>query len=276
MTTANMRLVPRNDHLDAVLTASATEVSGFEVGNTQNTRRNSFLRTVGSSSWSFTGVFPANRTLSHFSMWRHLNHAGSIKLELFTDTAASVAATPFASSGVVSAVPYTSVGGYTWSDGSNDPLQSRMPFYLWFAATVCRSYKVTFSGTPAQSYWQAGHFFLGRYFEFTYSPKWGMLRGFEDLSDGVESVDGSLLTNVGESRVTLGFDYDWIVEAEVPALLDMAEYNLTARPIVASAFAGDGTRKEAKHTVCGTFRSVDSIGRTSVNRLGRGFQIRGI
>jgi len=258
---AGLCVVPKNDHDDATLLPSAPEVAGFEIENTQNTQRNKFMRTTSAAAWSFTGVLPAVRVASHFSMWRHLNHAGNIKLELFTDDGASVPATPFASSGVVSCVPYSGVGGYVWSDGTTDALRSAMGFYLWFAPTPYRSYRVTLSGTPAQAYWQAARFWLGRYLECGRTASYGLQFGQDSVSDAVRSQGGDLVTSIGATWRRLTFDLNVKTDAEFIDWVAIRDYALTAREIVVSLFQGNGTLKEALHTVPGRLTSLNDLGR---------------
>lgn len=261
MTTANLRIVPKNDHDDAVLTPSAAEVVGFEVANTQNTRRSSVLRTTSNSGWSFTGVLPATRTVSHFSMWRHLNHAGSMRLQLYSDAGAT---SGVYDSTAVSCIPYSSRGAYTWSDGSTDPLQSGMPYYLWFTPMACRSYKVTFSGTPGQAYWQVSRFWLGRYFELVRSAAYGTLQvGQQTITDSARTQGGSLQANQWATWRTMTFDLNGIDEADLVSWVDVRQYIGVSKDVVVSAYPGDGDRREAIYTIAGRFSNLNDIGRPS-------------
>src|SRR5689334_11098703 len=121
MSFENLTIVPYNDLDDAAITCTETPLVGFEVENTQNTQRGYYWRSATSGGQSITWVFPENRTLDHFSMWRHLNHAGSIRIQAYTNTGASTPASPFSDSGTVSCIPYTASETYVSSRGTNNP-----------------------------------------------------------------------------------------------------------------------------------------------------------
>jgi hypothetical protein len=270
MTTANLRIVPKNDWDDATLTPSAAAVVGYEVTNTQNTIRGQVWRTTSNAGQSVTAVFPDARTLSHFSMHRHLCHAGSVQIQLYSDAAAT---TLVYNSTALSATPYTASEPYVWSQGSNDPLKTYAPFYLWFAEqSSIRAAKITFSGTPSQNYWQVSRVWLGRYLELGINPQYGFQLGQAENTDRERTQGGSLRTNAGEQWRTFTFDLNDIADTELATWVDLRAYAGTSKDVAISAFPGDGTRLEELHTLAGRLSNLNDIGR-QVNRLTQRIQI---
>lgn len=271
--TSNLRIVPKNDWDDAELTPSVTAEVGYEVTNTQNTIRGQVWRTTSNAGQSITAVLPSSRVLSHFSMHRHLCHAGSLRVQLYTDAAATTPASPFSDSGVVSATPYTASEPYTWSEGSNDPLKTLAPYWLWFAETTVRAIKITFSGTPSQNYWQVSRVWAGRYLELFYDPPFGgMLLGQQENTDRERTQGGSLRTNAGEQWRNMTFDLHAMREYELAPWIDIRAYAGTTKDVMVSVYPGDGTRREALYTLAGRLANLNDIGR-DVNRLTTRIQV---
>lgn len=265
-----MRIVPKNDWDDATLTVSAAEEDGFPVQNTQNTIRDKTWRTTSNSSQSVTGVWASAITLSHFSMWRHLNHAGSFRWQLYSDAAATAG---LYDSAALSATCYSAAEPYTWSSGTNDPLKTKAPSWLWYSEiALVRAAKLTFSGTPSQAYWLASRIFCGRYMGLAVNPVYGLQLGQQTLTERGRSQGGSLRTNEGESFRTLNFDLNDINENELASWMDIREYAGTSKDVVASVFPGDGTRLEALNMICGRMMNLNDIGR-QVSRLTMRVQI---
>jgi hypothetical protein len=262
---SNLRIVPRNDWDDATLTVSTAAETGFQVENTQNTIRDKKWRTASNATQSITGVWDSSRTVSHFSMHRHKNHAGNIRVQLYSDAGATV---QVYDSGTVSAVPYTVSETYTWSDGSNDPFQEKSPYWLWFSPTIARSVKVTFSGTSANFY-EASRLWLGRYMEFSSSPDFGAELGVQDLTDRERTQGGSLRTNESETWRTMKLDLHNVRPTEYATLLDIMDYATTSKDVVVSVYPGDGTRKEALYTMAGRLSNLNSIARQVSRYTGR-------
>lgn len=264
---SKLRIVPKNDWDDMVLTPSAAAEVGFEVTNTQNTIRGQVWRTTSNASQSIIGVLPSSRILSHFSMHRHLNHAGNIRVQAFSDAAATIPASPFSDSGAVSAIPYTADEPYEWSEGSNDPFFSSAPYWLWFEETTIRALKVTFSGTPDQNFWQASRFWAGRYMSLYYDPPFGgMFLGQQENTDRERTQGGSLRTNIGEQWRTMSFDLHAIKEYELAPWIDIRAYAGTSKDVMVSVFPEYGTRREALYTMAGRLANLNDIGR-EVKRL---------
>lgn len=264
--TTNLRIVPKNDWDDAVLTPSDSAASGFAVENTQNTIRDKTWRTTSNASQSVTGVWSASRTISHASMHWHLNHAGSWRVQLYSDAGASV---QVYDSGAVSATSFTASEAYTWSEGSNNPFLTKAPTWLWFTPTAARSIKITFSGTPSQDYWQVSRVWAGRYLEFSSSPDFGAELGVEDLTDRQRTQGGSLRTNESETWRTMKLDLHNVRPTEYATLLDIMDYATTSKDVVVSVYPGDGTRKEALYTMAGRLSNLNSIARQVSRYTGR-------
>ena len=259
MTTDNLTIVPKNDADDAVLTVSSA-VTGFEAVNTQNTVRSRVWRSTSNAGQTFTGVWSASRTISHASLHAHLCHAGSWRLQLFSDAGATVQVLD-ATGGATSATSYTASEPYVWSEGSNDPFRSNSPTWVWFAETLARSFKLTLSGTPAQAYWQIGRLWLGRGLRLAVNPAYGLQLTIVDNTDTDITRGGSARTNLGAYWRMLQFDLQGINDNEYATWMDIMTQAGRGRDVLASVFKGDGTRKEALHTIAGKFPSLDTIAR---------------
>lgn len=259
MTTSRLRIVPKNDWDDATLTVSDAAVVGFEAENTQNTIRDKTWRTTSNAAQSITAVWPSAITLSHFSMHRHLNNAGTFRWQLYSDAGATV---QIHDSTALSATTYTRSEPYAWSDGDDDPFLSRAPSWYWHSEIAnVRAARLTFSGTPAQAYWQASRIWCGRYMQLDRSPARGIEFGQFDNTDRERTQGGSLRTNAGESWRQFTFDLKAIKESEFATWVDIREYAGTSKDVVVSVFPGDGTRKEALYMMAGRMMSLNAIGR---------------
>lgn len=258
MTTGNVRIVPRNDWDDLTLSVSGTEASGFPVGYTQNTDRGKRLRTTDLTTYVITGTNSANHVASHFSLFRHHLHGASIRVQLYSDVGAT---TQVYDSGTVAAICYTAPDPYTWSDGTNDPFQSLAPFWLWFSEVTYRAIKVTLSGTPTgYTYYEITRACLGRYFEMAINPTYGLTIGKQTISDKDRSYSGSMLANVWASWRLMGMDLNDIATNELSTWMDILENVGDGVDIVVSGFPGDGTRKEALHTMNGVLVNLNAFG----------------
>lgn len=257
--TEKLRIVPRNDWDDATLTPSAVAETGFEAENTQNTIRGKTWRTTSNADQSVTAVWDSPITLSHFSMHRHLNHAGSFRWQLYSDTSAT---TEIHDSTVLSATSHTAGEPYAWSDGDDDPFLSRSPTWYWHTPIAnVRAAKLTLSGALAQLYWQTSRIWCGRYLQLDRSPARGIELGQFDNTDRERTQGGSLRTNAGESWRQFTFDLRAIKETEFATWVDIREYAGTSKDVVVSVFPGDGTRKEALYMMAGRMMNLNAIGR---------------
>jgi hypothetical protein len=252
-----LRIVPKNDSDDAVLSVSPAAQSSFDVDNVKNTVRSKVWRSTSTATQTITGVWSANRTVSHFSMHKHLEHAANVRLQLFSDAGASV---QVYDSTAVSATPYTASEPYVFSTGTNNPFLTNSPYWLWFSEQLARSFKVTLSGTPSQAYHQVSRLWLGRYMELDVGASYGLQLGIEDNSDANTTRGGSLRTNFGAYWRTLSFDLSDISPDEYATWMDIMTQAGRSRDVVVSVYPGDGTRQEALHTIAGKFRSLDALG----------------
>lgn len=257
MTTANCRIVPYNDGDDASLTTDSA-VSGFEVVNVQNSIRGRSWRSTSSAGQSFVGVWPANRVVNHFSLHRHLCHAGSVQFRLYSDAGAS---SLVYDSTALSATCYTSSDPYTWSTGTNDPYLTDSAYWLWFANQTARSFRVTFSGTPSQAYWQVGRLWIGRYFEVSINPDQGYSLGLQDVTDRNRSRGASLRTNVGEIYRTMSLDFSTAAWNDGATWQQFERRAGTGREILVSVFPGDGTSLERDNIMVGKLSNLSPMQR---------------
>lgn len=255
MTTANARFVPKNDHDYATLSSSGGGglATGTTLENTQNTTRGKVLRTASNASFTLTGTAPGTRTASHFSMHRHLCHAGAFRLQLLGGSGYD--------SGTISAKTYTTSDPYTWSDGTNDPFLTESATWLWFPETTYTSYQLTLSGTPSQSYWQISRIWLGRYFEMGLNVDEGYSLGWADQSDRNRSRGGSLRTNRSEMWRVMNFDFSNVAWDEASTFQQFERNVGTGVEFLTSIFPGDGTSLERDNFMPGKFPSLSPLAR---------------
>jgi hypothetical protein len=258
MTTANLRLVPRNFHDEATLTNSITPATGFPVTNTQNSTRSLVWKSTGTTAQTIKGTLAASRSATFFGMFRHAMSGGSVRIQLFSD-AAWTTQTYDSTALPVNNITPTDV--YDWGIGSNDPFAGTWPYWIWFASAAFQSYTISFSGSPTIGYWQASRIWLGKHLEVTYNPAYGATLGFLDQSDRDRSRSGSLRTRVGPTWRTMDLTMGEIDESQRAAFLDILQYCGTSRDVVASLFPLDGTRLERDHIINGKFSNMNALGR---------------
>src|SRR6185369_10795645 len=121
----NLRIVPRNFHDDATVVSEIEPVTGYSMANTQNTTRSRVWRSVDGSDQFVGGSFDdeVDRTISHFSFFKHRCHGGQVRLQLFSDVAYS---SQVFDSGPVDIINVTPSDDFDWGIdpyglGSNDP-----------------------------------------------------------------------------------------------------------------------------------------------------------
>ena len=187
MTAANLRIVPRNFHDDATLSVSVASATGCTPQNTQDTIRSRFWKSTDGADQYMLGTFDDgfDRTVSYFGFFRHRCHGGNVRLQLYSDAAWI---TQVYDSGTLPVINVTPTDGADWGidpygSGAIDPFILDAPYWIYFEATTCLSYKITFSDNVATfgaAYWQVCRFFLGNYIEATFNPAVGALVGFAD------------------------------------------------------------------------------------------------
>jgi len=284
--TANARFVPSNFHDDATLTASEA-AAGFPVTNTQTDARDTVWRSATTGTVTISGTFSRNRIVNAFGMFRHQNHGGSIRLQLYTDNAW---ATPATGGDTGTVAINKIVGGSSdtadvWGDdpygiGGYDPLITNSPYWYWFASPVTiQSYKITLSGHSTTfwsgAYWQISKLVLGKYFETGINPSYGAELGWMDNTDRNRTRGGSLRTNQGATWRVTKMTLDAVAENESPIWNDIIANSGTGRSIMASLFPEDGTRMERDNVGCFKFSALNAIGR-QVSRLSTNIQLEEI
>lgn len=279
---ANLRIVPRNFHDEATVTASEA-ASGFPAANTQNTARDQAWRSSTTGTVTIDGTFSRARTVSFFGMFRHRNHGGSIRVELFSDAAWTTLATG-GDTGTVAINKIVGGAGdtaYQWGDdpygiGQYDPLIAESPYWYWFSPVAVQSYRVTLSAHSTTfwsgAYWQISRLWLGNHFEPAVNPDFGSALGWMDNTDRNRTRGGSLRTNLGARWRTAKMDLQSLNEDESPVWLDIMAWAETGKDVVASLFPLDGTRRERDNIFMAKFSALDTIGR-QVNRLTKTLQL---
>jgi hypothetical protein len=269
--TANLRLIPYNDHDDATLTSNVALPTGFEAENTQNTRRGEFLRTSDTTTLVVTGVLPESRAANCFFLFRHKLHGASVRLQLFTDAGASAAASG-GDSGPNAALCYTPTDTYTWSpSGAVDLFGSDAAYWFYYGTTVTyRSYKLTVSGSPsAVSYFEIGRIFIGKYLELAKGVAYGFQLGRKDLSRSNRTDGGSRRAHLAESYRYMTGDLVRLVAAERATWMQILQQAGTGRDMVISVLPGDGNSLERDYTMNGCFSNLDAIGHDVSRFTGR-------
>lgn len=257
-----MRVVPLNFHDAATLSTSLAPVTDFPAEDTQNSIRSKGWRSPDLTTQYIAGTLDADRTATHFSLFRHTCAGANVRLQLYSDAAWT---TQVYDSTTVAVRNVTATDPYDWGVdplgiGQNDPFVTEAPFWLWFAATTFRSYKVTFSGTPlASAYFQVSRIWLGRYFELARQPIFGASIGPVDQTDRNRSIGGSLRTNLGAVWRTMTLDLSGVNEDERATWGKLGRYLGTGRDFVLSLYPGDGTEKERDHTLNVKFLALDPI-----------------
>lgn len=275
---ANLRIVPRNFHDEATVTASEA-ASGFPATNTQNDGRDTAWRSSTTGTVTIDGTFSRNRVINVFGMFHHVNHGGSIRFQGFTDAAWTTGATG-GDTGTVSinkVVGGSSDTSYAWGDdpysiGQYDPLFTESPYWYWFASNVTiRSYRITLSSHSSaygySSYWQISRLFLGKYWSPRINPSYdGSGLTWNDNTDSERSRGGSLRANMGARWREMKMQFNGIDEDEAPVWMDIMAYAQRSRAVMVSLFPEEGTRAERDNTALVKFTSLDVLGR-QVNRL---------
>lgn len=286
--TTNIRIVPRNFHDEATLTAS-TEATLFPVTETQNSARDNVWRSTSTATATISGTFSRSRVVNFFGMFYHRNQGSSIRVQCYTDAAWSSAATG-GDTGTVSinkVVGGSGDTGFQWGDdpygtGQYDPLIAEQPYWYYFPANVTlQSYKVTFSSHVttfwSDAFWHTGRLWLGKYFQPRINPAYnGNGLAWQDNTERNRTRGGSLRTNVGFRWRQMKMTLEEVDETESPVWFDILARSGTGKDLVVSLFPEDGTRRERDNIACCKFKSLNDIVRQMVNRSTLSLQVEEI
>lgn len=261
---ANARVIPLNWADSADLVASS-EAAGMEVENTQLTLRSKFWRTLGAGAQTLDGEWGGDgRKVNAFGLFRHNTHGGTVRLQLYSDSAWTTGI--YDSTALT--VPSTALGDFDWGSDplgttSNDPLIYESPYVLWIGATyTAASFRITLGGTPANGdgYWQIGRVWLGKYWELNANMAPGMTIGWVQDAERRRSRSGSLRTSSGAARWrALAMDLRAINESDRATWMDAMAQVGYEKDVVFSAFPGIGGRQERDYVINGRFASLDAI-----------------
>ncbi len=270
-----MRVVPKNFHDLAVLTASADPASGFPLNFTQNTIRDRVWRSADTGSSpsardiTIFGLLPRDMDVSFFGMFRHRNYGGKCELKLFSDGAWTTQV--YAST----ALPITTVfsSGYSWGDnpyglGQQDPFVGEAAFRIWLPSlTTCRSYSITFSHSASPfgyDYWQISRLWLGKYFELLRDPAFGVALGWAESTDGNRNrtLGGSLRTSIPARWRVMKMDLHAMAEIERATWMDIYAYCQTSRDLIVAVYPADADgRRDRDYMLDGKLSALDILGR---------------
>lgn len=276
---ANFRIVPMNWHDAATLSTEIAEVAGFEVENTQNHIRSRVLKTPSAAGQWIGGVLPSDRTANFFGLFRHRCHGGKVRLVLYSD--AGFASSVY-DSGDLDVLNVIGVDVYDFGIndtglGGSDPFVLFTPYWLWFETTEFRSYKIFFSDKSPDydyDYWQVSRIWLGKYFETSFSPDYGLTVGWVDQTDVNRSRGGSLRTNQGPKWRVMNIDFTNMSESDRAAWLDIAYQCGTGADCVVSVMPEQGDRQERDHIINGKFVAMSPINRPTYGNLASKLQIQ--
>ncbi len=275
-----LRLVPYNFFDDATLATELAPVDGFSIENTKDVERSRVWRSTGSAdqyvSWTFDDDI--SRTASFFGFFRHRCHGGNVRFVLYSDAGWSSIAYDSGTNATIKVIP---TDGYNWGfdayGGSGlDPYLTESPYYSWFTPTAHKSGRAYFSGnvgTYGYAYWQVCRFFLGKYFEPSFTAQYGAMLKAVSQSDRNRSRGGSLRTNIGPRWKESVMDLIRIPDVDRKAWLDIQERLGVDRDFVLSLFAGAGTVEERDNTVNCMFSAPDALERWFPGYLKRRIQI---
>lgn len=259
----NMRIVPLNFHDTATLTATPTAEDNFPPENTQNTSRDSRFRSQDLSDQVLKGTWNGDgRYVNTFAFFLHNAHAGTVQLELFSDDAWT---TSVYDSGPLDAGIFASLGDFSWGydplGGSlTDPLGFEAPYIMYFDTVQIQSYRITWSGfASGLGCLEVGRVWLGKYFESTINPAYGVQLGVGDNTTRSRTHGGTSRSSPGARWRTFAIDMNYMDEADRSIWLDIMEVLQTNGDFILSVFPGAGGRQERDYTMNAKFTSLDPL-----------------
>jgi len=258
MSTANLRITP-DDWRDATLTASITELVGFEALKTQNTIRGDVYRTADTTSVDILATWPAALTGSALYLFNHLLHGANFRLRLYSG--AAWAGSPVYDSTALPALCYVTTNDvHTFSSGVKDIYRSQAASWLYFDEVSYQSAKLTLSGTPsAVSRFQLGRVVLGHYMEFARSLKFETSLGRETNSKHGRTQGGSRRGYRGGSWRVTGGELGGLNPDEFAAWMDFMNLADLSSDFGFSLFPGDGDRREELWTMDAYLSNLDAL-----------------
>lgn len=226
---ANMRLVAKNtvDDTRCVLTCSATPT--LPLDNVKSRIRSRITRIPSASAFEVKATFGGDsvRIAQAAALWTNLDIDATWRLQGYSDAAWT---TQVIDSGTVSCIDATALGDL---DFGVDPLGSNIfdPFYgqnfalMWFAETVVASWKLTITNTTnAAGYIDISRLIVGKYFEITYNPAYGLKLGWKEQTTLWETDGGSPRSDAGTPYRVMTFDLQLIPEADRQKWMDIIRY----------------------------------------------------
>jgi hypothetical protein len=263
---ANLRIVPYNFHDDATLTADPVAADKFPVTNSQTTARDQVFRSTGLDDQVIKGTYSGDgRRANAFAFFRHNAHAGTVRLQLYSDDAWTTQVYDSTAITADTFGAFDSLGDFDWGfdflgSAADDPLALESPFILYFDTTEFLSYEITFSGfASGLGCLEVGRIWLGKYFESAINPAYGVALGVGENTSRVRTHGGSNRTTQGARWRTFAIDLNYMDEADRPIWLDIMQKLQTSRDFVLSLFPGAGGRQERDYLLNGKFTTLDAI-----------------
>jgi hypothetical protein len=304
MSDDNFRIIARNFHDEATLSTSLTPADGFPVTATQNCMRYRIWRSTGLTTQFIQGSFVSDglaRRVNFLGLFRHALLGGYVTLRLYSDTACTSLARevgPIRVMGVSQFLGCAPSDGFDWGIDrfstllgetagtyANDPFLDLSPFWLFFTETSCLGYRIYITQSPGSGYptgvlsqqWAISRIVLGRYFELSHNPAYGLQIAGNDLQNRYRTRAGSLRSTQGSNFWrTMSIDLNRITDDEMAGWLDVMQWCGTGRDFAVSVYpdSADGrTRKERMHMMNGKFVSLDALGRPTPRLYTKRLQI---
>lgn len=242
--------VTRDFFRDATLVESPAMVTTLPSTNSQVTPRDAVARSTTNATQIIQGNWSGNgRQVDSFMLFRHNAHGGNVRLQLYSD---SNYVNQVYDSGTVSIFTLTQLGSVTWGYGTplgfgvDDQLGGESPYYLYFTATVCGSFKMTFTGCQA-GYWQFGRIILGKYRALPDDPDRGAVTvGWADNRILARGRAGSSRMRAGERWREVSANMYFFLDADRAIWRDwMAQ--IQNEDFVFAMRVGAGGREERDH-----------------------------
>lgn len=284
---ANLRLVLRNFHDEATVSASSAD-DEFPASFTQLDARDAAWRSTSTATVTFDGTFTRNRVINCIGMFGHRNHGSQIAFQGYSDNNWTTPAT----GGAVSAEAINKVVGSSsdaafahgddpYGIGQYDPMITLSPWWHYFPALVTiQSYRFTLSSHSTtfwnDAFWHVSRFLVGKYWEIGVNPDYdGFGAGIDDNTASTRTQGGSLRSDIGEQWKVARMTINGLTEKEAATLQQALEICGRGKVIFASLFPELGTLEERNNMGLYKLQALNTVGR-QVSRLTNTLQLVGI
>ncbi len=248
---SRLRICPINYFDEATLTATPAMSAALPEIYAQLTSRELVARSTSTADQVIQGTWGGDgRAIDSFFLFRHTGQGGRVQLQLYTQADYTSLAYD---SGVLDIYALPQLASFEWGVAplgfaTNDLLAAEAPFSLFFPSTICGSFKITFTRCQ-HKYWEIGRVYLGKYLEAPYSPKFGMLVGWQSNDIQTRTKGASLRTRAGGRWRELRLDMMYATDADRAAWRDLLGRITKVEDVAISIFPGFGGRQERDHVL---------------------------